>query len=83
MLIGRFSSCCFACPIERSRSAALTAELFGGHVVYDPAIDRLRSANKAEPLPLGVRPPPLDPVTLPTYTAGPPPGAVDFYRFDG
>jgi hypothetical protein len=31
---------------------ALAIELTGGHAVYDPAIDRMRSAYRAEPKPL-------------------------------
>jgi hypothetical protein len=44
--------------------------LFGGNTEYDPAIDRLRSANRNETKPLGIHPPQIDPGTLPTYRAG-------------
>src|SRR5262245_5264898 len=47
---------------------ALAADLFHGHAVFDPAIDRLRPAVQAEPRPLGVRPDPIDPKLLPTYS---------------
>jgi hypothetical protein len=53
--------------------ATLTTELFGGHAVYDPAIDRLRPTRQQPPLPLGSGPPPLDASKLPTFTGGPPP----------
>ena len=35
----------------------LTVEIFHGHAVFDPEIDRLRPAIKQDPIPLGVAPP--------------------------
>jgi transcriptional regulator with XRE-family HTH domain len=46
--------------------------LFAGNTEYDETIDRLRPTNKAEAKPLGIRPPPIDPATLPKYAGGPP-----------
>ena len=40
---------------------ALATFLTGGVAEYDPAIDRMRSTNRAEPTPLGGKPPPFVP----------------------
>ena len=47
----------------------LTKELWNGHAVYDPEVDRLRPARQEPAKPLGVLPSLTIP--LPTFTAGP------------
>ena len=38
---------------------ALAKDWSGGHIIYDPTIDRLRPANTAEPRSQGSGPPPI------------------------
>lgn len=40
---------------------SLATYLTGGHAEYDPAIDRMRSTNHAEPVSMGAKPPPFEP----------------------
>ena len=58
-------------PLNDAVLCTLTLQLFGGHTVFLPELDKLGPANTQEPTPLGHGPPPLDPATLPRYTAGP------------
>ena len=53
---------------------ALTLELFQGAAVYDPELDLLRSANRAAPRSLGIRPPSVAEMglTLPKFKGGAP-----------
>jgi len=53
---------------------ALATYVWGGAAEYVPAIDKLR-AVKQVPRSMGVKPEPLEPWQLPTYTAGPPQAA--------
>jgi hypothetical protein len=46
---------------------AIVRDIWAGDVEFDAELNLLRSANKEEPRPLGVRPPPIDPATLPTF----------------
>ena len=48
---------------------ALARELLDA--VFDAEADRLRPIKKLEPRSLGIRPPPIDPETLPTFKFGP------------
>ena len=53
---------------------ALARHFFQGTVEFDPAIDRLRSTNKAEPTSIGTPPAPyVPPKNAPKFQAGPPP----------
>ena len=53
---------------------ALVKDLFQGNAIYVVEQDVLRPSNKEEPTPLGIVPPCItETMTLPTYTAGPPP----------
>ena len=49
---------------------ALTKTLWNGTAEYDGTIDRLRSTTKNEPVPMGIRPPPIT-ESLMLYKAGP------------
>ena len=61
--------------LDGARLQALATDLFCGHVMYDPAVDRLRSVSKSKPKPLGIIPPSVSEMglTLPTFAGGPPP----------
>ena len=52
----------------------LTKELWNGHAVYDPEVDRLRPALQEPAKPLGALPSLTIP--LPTFTAGPAQGGL-------
>jgi hypothetical protein len=55
-----------ALPVDKLQALAL--ELFEGHIIYDPEIDRLRPA-RSESRPLCTAyPGPFDPKSSPTYT---------------
>ena len=58
---------------------ALALDWSGGNIIYDPAIDRLRPANKIEPRSLGSGPPPItEMMTLPTFKGGPAPAQTGY-----
>jgi hypothetical protein len=44
--------------IPPALKVSLTEYIFGGAITFDNTIDRLRSSNRTEPTPLGVKPPP-------------------------
>jgi hypothetical protein len=48
----------------------LASHLFAGSAEYLPELDRLRSTNRAEPLPMGIAPAPFVPTPGPVH-AGP------------
>jgi hypothetical protein len=50
---------------------ALVKALWDGYTEFDAELDVLRPANRTPPRPLGIRPPPIDPATLPTFKPDP------------
>ena len=58
---------------------ALARHYFGGNVEFDPAINRLRSSNKQEPISMGRGPDPyVPPPNAPKFQGGPPPPAPGY-----
>jgi hypothetical protein len=59
--------------LEPETMQALVQALWHGHVECDAAHYALRPAAREAPRPLGIRPPPIDPATLPTFGGSSPP----------
>ena len=56
----------------------LVADLFAGHLTYDPNLDRIRPISSPEPSTQHNPPPITELMTLPKFKGGPPPAQTGY-----